>query len=94
MEHLIKFTPEEFKEYQTLLEKGRAYDKVVKQRDEAAAKLRKLEDAIEDAGFGVTISSNCDGKIPDFSIHEMDDELKAYYKEYPHSGGHIRPYQD
>ena len=93
MEITLTFTPEEFKEHQALIEKGKAYDKVLKQRDEATEKFVELQNAIEDAGFGITVS--CGGNRPDkYSIHEMDAETKEWYKKYPHGNGHLRAYTE
>ena len=92
MEILVKFTPEEFQEYQEVMKNKTKYRRIIDQRDEVVAKFEKLQDAIEDAGFGITI--HCGGGRDKYTIHEMDDELKAYYKEHPHSTGYIRPYQD
>lgn len=95
MEILVKFTPEEYEEYQKAISKAKAYDKVVEQRDEVTHKFRKLQNAIEDIGYGITISCGSDDYRNDkYTLHEMDDELKAYYKKYPRSNGGIRPYQD
>lgn len=87
MEILVKFTPEEYERYQKI---SKNYDKVVEQRDEVDYKFKALQDAIEDAGFGITITC---GKVDKYSIHEMDEQLKAFYKEYPHKN-YIKSYQE
>lgn len=91
MEILVKFTPEEYEEY---LHKAKTYDKVVAQRDEATFKFEQLQNAIEDIGYSITISCGGDYRNDKYTLHKMDDELKAYYKKYPRSSGGIKPYQD
>jgi len=80
MEIILKFTPEEFKEHQDLIEKGEAYNKVVEQRDEADYKFKALQDAIHEAGLGITIS--CGGSADKYSLHEMDKETKEFRDKY------------
>ena len=91
MEIILKFTPEEFKEHQDLIEKGETYDKVAEQRDEADYKFKALQDAIHEAGFGITISMS-GGRADIYTLNKMDKETKEFWDKYP--GPYIKSYQE
>ena len=88
MEILVKFTPEEYERYQHI---SKNYDKVVEQRDEADYKFKALQDAIQEAGLGITIS--CGGSADKYSLHEMEKDLKEFWDKYPKEH-YIKSYQE